>query len=679
MDYWWKNYPWRLIQTNLREIDMADIDAGRYVESLKELDATVAMINVAGIIASYPTDFPFHFQSEFLDGDSLEQIIAACHSAGIRVVARTDFSKVRRPIYERYPEWACQYGEGVVEDYNGDIHCCINGDYQQKYAPMIIKEAVTKLNVDGIFFNMGGFLTRNYSYDDLGMCRCENCQTRFREMYGHDLPRTEEQSDRVFQAYQEFKTRTVNEHRNMIISTIRNVRPDIAIDKDFVHNLGFYRQESNTEIDRDLPHWQYSASENTKRVVTTWPDLVSSNSTVDFLGFYYRHVAVQPAQQALRLRQNLANCGGLDYYLIGRPDNHRDRSGFDAVKRVFSYHKEHFDDTYAHITPVADVLLVAEGGNQTEYRGWYRVLTETHTLFSVVTNDRVDSLDLSSYSTIVFPDVKRLSASTVAAIETFVRQGGTVIATGETGVLTAADAKQNSPSIGWLGIRAVRAVRTDMRSAVLERPSSTDRGNTNQVLASIGIADRDLIAIGDTFVFADYDEEAVTSHRLIPPHNYGPPERCYWSLETDIPGLAISTIGDGNAIHIPWKPGELYYREGYDNTSGFMFEVLESYAGVLRVNGNLNEMVEVTLAFGKDSDDRSFYLLQLVNGSGHFGNSYFDPVSMHDITMKLRLPQLHGSIESLSGNPVSIDLGADGYATIELAALDEFDAIKIFV
>ncbi|MFW5737410.1 MAG: beta-galactosidase, partial [Spirochaetota bacterium] len=164
MAHWWDGYPWRTIQTNLREIDMADISAERYVASMKEMHATVAMINVAGIIASYPTELPFHYQSPHLTGDPLREIIGACHEAGIRVIARTDFSKVRRPLYEQHPEWASVYDGGHVEDYNGNVHCCINGDYQRVYAPQIVREAITKLPVDGIFFNMGGFQTGNYSH-----------------------------------------------------------------------------------------------------------------------------------------------------------------------------------------------------------------------------------------------------------------------------------------------------------------------------------------------------------------------------------------------------------------------------------------------------------------------------------------------------------------------------------
>ena len=37
MANWWDHYPWRNIQTNLRERDMEDMDAKAYVARLKEL------------------------------------------------------------------------------------------------------------------------------------------------------------------------------------------------------------------------------------------------------------------------------------------------------------------------------------------------------------------------------------------------------------------------------------------------------------------------------------------------------------------------------------------------------------------------------------------------------------------------------------------------------------------
>ncbi len=201
MSEWWKGWPWRFIQTNLREIDMVDIDADRYVADMKEFKATIAMINTSGIIASYPTKLPYHYQSPFLKGSSLKEITAACHKAGIKVLARTDFSKIRRPIYEMHPEWAYVSAAGTIVDYNGDVHACLNGGYQQEYALKIIEETITTLDMDGIFFNMGGYQTRDYSFVYHGICQCENCRRLFRERFDLPLPKVEDMKDPAYRKY----------------------------------------------------------------------------------------------------------------------------------------------------------------------------------------------------------------------------------------------------------------------------------------------------------------------------------------------------------------------------------------------------------------------------------------------------------------------------------------------
>ena len=102
--HWWTDYPWRMIQTNLRETDMADIDAEAYAQQLADYGATVVTLNAAGIIASYQTKLDFQTQSPYLTGSSLMEMIEACHKRGIRVIARTDFSKIREPIFKKHPD-----------------------------------------------------------------------------------------------------------------------------------------------------------------------------------------------------------------------------------------------------------------------------------------------------------------------------------------------------------------------------------------------------------------------------------------------------------------------------------------------------------------------------------------------------------------------------------------------
>ena len=63
-----------MVQTNLREIDMADIDAVVFAQELKEFGATVVNLNAAGIIASYDTKLAYQPRSQYLTGDSLLQM-----------------------------------------------------------------------------------------------------------------------------------------------------------------------------------------------------------------------------------------------------------------------------------------------------------------------------------------------------------------------------------------------------------------------------------------------------------------------------------------------------------------------------------------------------------------------------------------------------------------------------
>jgi hypothetical protein len=153
-------------------------------------------------------------------------------------------------------------------------------------------------------------------------------------MFGLSLPVKEDMVDPVYRHYTVFKERVIEAHHRKVYDFITNLRPDIAIANHREMRAGFVRQESNTAIDRALPHWQYSASDNTKWVVDSYPQMVCTNTTVDFIDFPYRHVAVSPQQQRLRLAQNTANGGAVDFYLKGRLDNHEDRSGYAPVKEL---------------------------------------------------------------------------------------------------------------------------------------------------------------------------------------------------------------------------------------------------------------------------------------------------------------------------------------------------------
>ena len=664
MSHWWNEIPWRMVQTNLRQIDMEDMDAEAYVRELQAFHATVVLLNTAGIIASYETDLRDHFQSEYLHGDSLRTIIDRCHANGIRVIARTDFSKIRRPIYEAHPEWAYRTKAGEIVDYNGDVHACVNGGYQQEYVYQILREALTKLPLDGIFCNMSGFQTRDYSYNYYGICHCENCKRLFKAYSGGlNLPDREDLADPVYRKYRLFQRELTEKYDRRLLEFVKSINPELAVNG---HDI--QRMESNTELHRPLPHWQYSASSNTRCIRGLEREVAIFNTSVDFIGFYYRHVSVSPAMQELRMWQNLANLGGMDYYLIGRLDNHEDKSGYPGLRRAFAFHKAH-EGLWKGLKSRAEALLLRSSlwGDAAEERGWIRALTENHILFDEALVDSLQPERLGKYKAIIAPNLKYLSPAQAGCLDEYVRAGGQLLASGETGFGDDRYEALDTPLLQCLGIRSIDYVRRDMASSMLKLGSPDA-----SFFPSFRAVDCSVVAVGDVFCFTTPASGCRGLCSLIPPHPLGPPERCYYSQITEVPGLRLYPFGRGKGVYLPFLPGSLFLEGGYDNTAWFLRDVLLQALGLTDVAPALTPMVEVSAA-----EKPGKLVVQLVNASGHFGTSFFAPLPIRDIQLRLPLDQAPADVRSLQ-LPDNVQWSfAAGTLRLQLSELGFHEAIEV--
>jgi hypothetical protein len=94
--YWWQR-PFRVFQTNLREID-AGLDERQVVATIAGLGANAWLLNVGGIVSFYPSKLPFQQPSPWLgsraSGDLVGDALTEAHRHEISVIARLDFSKV---------------------------------------------------------------------------------------------------------------------------------------------------------------------------------------------------------------------------------------------------------------------------------------------------------------------------------------------------------------------------------------------------------------------------------------------------------------------------------------------------------------------------------------------------------------------------------------------------------
>ncbi len=290
---WWLT-PRRMIQTNLREID-ARMDLDAYVDSLADCRANVVLFNVGGIVANYPTDLPFHYRNPNMQGDLTAEVVRRLHAHGIRVIGRFDFSKVNESIAAKHPDWLSRDRQGnAYPPYNGQQPTCLNGGYQQEGMFAILTEALDRYPLDGVFFNMIGYPRRDYSGRDLGICQCAGCKTRFRQMSGLDLPKTENRDDPAYRQYQTFCSRTIRDQFERVRALVKSKNLNIAICTYTSDGVDVIRSESNTPQGRGT----YEDSEKARRILLGNPGEQLANAAVHFIHYPHRHASVSPRRRA---------------------------------------------------------------------------------------------------------------------------------------------------------------------------------------------------------------------------------------------------------------------------------------------------------------------------------------------------------------------------------------------
>ncbi len=655
-----------MIQTNLRETDMADMDAHRFVRDLLDFNATAVLLNTGGILASYPSLVEDHTVCSYLTGSSLKEIIGECHSNGIKVIARMDFSKAREEVYLRHPDWAYRDSDGNIINYNGDVHMCISGDFGQKKSFEIMKEVLTLLDVDGVFFNMGGFKTVDYSYNYHGICHCRSCREKFLAFSGLELPLKEDMSDPVFRTYRSFQDRIVSETNGRLRSLIRSIRPDILIGGD-----DFIRTESKTEYRRERASWPYQSSSVARGGSSVEGSPLITNASVDFIGFLYRHNSVGAERMELRFNQDIANFCGLDYYIMGRLDNHLDRTSYSVVRDRFAYMKRH-ENIYRGMKLYSEALIIRNGGNDQlndEAKGWIRVLTESHIPFGEVSPGVIDEdTDLSSFRLIVVPSLMKVPENLAKKLDEFVSRGGTLIVSGAGEFYDGNYRLYDCIPYRSLGGISVSEVRKNQISGML-RIHQEDRA----VLPSL--ADTDVLYYGDDYASCSYPEGTERHLSLIPPHPFGPPERCYFTVESDEPGYVVRSHGKGKAIYIPWNPGKNIFLDGYLSTVHFLSDLVLNGTSVRSVEAEpFTPMVEVTV--GRSGMNRTM-LVHLVNTSGCFASSYYEPVPVRDIRLSVPSGEIPADIVDIeTGESVPFRF-SDGRIFFTVGELKKLTALLV--
>ena len=602
---WWMEKPFRMIQNNLRDID-AEMDADEEIRWLLSFGANVVQLGCGGITAFTPTKQPFQRKSPYLKGDKFGELLAKCHQNGIRVIARFDVSKAHESYLTTNPDWFSRSREGKPIRYNDTAATCINGPYQQELAIRIIGDVIRKYPVDGIFFNMFGYQTRDYDGNYVGICQCENCRRRFHDFSGMELPTEENPEDPAFRKYLDFRKFTVRDMLQKIRKTVKGINPGIAVSTYSPYEIDIIRNESNSAVDRPYPFWIYSASDNTSVVRGTYPDKVSSNVAINAVDIPYRFMGVSKYLTKLRLLQNMANGSNLDWCIIGAFPNYPDRENFESVREVFHFHRQ-YEELFAKLKSEAEVLLV-RSGSQAEYRGLFRILKEAHILFDVVSADEEERIaELADrYRAVIIPGADEFRSEKLRAA--LLHTKAVVLSTGAS---FSGDAELLRE---LFGVRLGKRIEPVRGSYLLTEPKEIFRS----------FPKRDWVYL-DREAYELQAEEAKPVLPLVRAAMYGPPERCFGH---EVSEVGMAALHKGKNLYLPWLPGTLYYHHGYEDHKEIFLDLLRYLCPELqRIRVDAPSCVEF---FCDRIDDRRF-LLQFLNLSGFNGTTMNAPLPIRDI------------------------------------------------
>jgi hypothetical protein len=665
---WWRQ-PFRMFQTNLREID-AGLDVEQVLDFIVEYGANAWLISVGGILSNYPTALPFQTANPYLvkraSGDLIGDAVAAAAKRGVHVLARMDFSKIDHRRAEEHPEWCFVDAAGEFQVYNGLTSVCPSADYYQHRLFDVVDEVLDRYPIDGFFFNWMSYNEIDYSKQYRGVCQCTSCQRAFRDLAPDArLPVGPESPD--YATWRQFTATMLNDLTARVRAHVAARRPEAPLILGDRADIVFH--EANNAVGRPL--WHHRTSEHVSAAKSFRPDVPVLVNSVGFVDMPYRLAGEEPYHFAQYLIQAISRGAIPSTYIMGTPEV-IDYECLDIGSEIIRFHRDHAD-VYRDLVPDAPVALVRPDplrrpANRlaevtAEFQGLYLSLLERHIPFDVLPEDKIAPRaagphGLDQYAVLVLPDLDRLSAEAVETIDRFVDRGGALVATGASGFED--DQTQ---------LRALPAMRR------LASRDNVEAVRSLHLAASIG--DRLLpVPVIGAFHVVETRPGAELELMAISRAPYGPPEKCHGHVPLDHPGLVLDHSSTGKVALLPWTVGRAFREVGLSAHRDLFADALLRVAPDVAVRSGLgggpalHEHVE--LVRGRSAAGQVIHLL---NRSGDADQRFRAPVPIAPATLSLETADCR--VRALLAGVDLPVASAEGQPYVQLPEIGHFEVLVV--
>jgi len=629
---WWRE-PFRMFQTNLREIDAATLDVDATLAFIEDFGANAWLLSVGGIISNYPTRLDSQTANPALasraSGDLVGDVTAAAVRRGVHVVARMDFSKIDARRAERHPEWCFVAPDGAWQTYNSLTSVCPSADYYQHEIFSVISEVLDRYPIDGFFFNWWTFNEIDYSRRYRGVCRCAACQRRF-GAFAPGIPLPHDTSSPAYDIWVAFSESVLDELGARMRAHIAARAPQAAFVQGDSADIVFH--EANNAVGRTL--WHHRTSDEVSSARTRRPSTPVLTNSVAFVDMPYRLAGEDPDHFAQHLVQAIARGANPSTYIMGSPaDNPYDCLA--VAREVTRFHRDQ-EHVYRDLRPSADAVLVrpdratVSGARLEdaleEYRGIHEMLVQSHIPFDVVDARLLGTLTgqegaahLTDHRMIVLPDLGILPDTAVAVIDDFVSQGGIVVSTCSTGLSSTTPQFAGSPiahvDASFDGVEELMAFHV--------RVSGSGWG--------------DPVAVVGELHLVEPTAGARTAMPIVGRAPFGPPEKSHGNTDNGRWGMLVGDAqpgGQGRIAVLPWAIGRSYRATGASRLRRAFAAAIDTLAvEPLSLAGGVSEDAEIVLG-----ESAAGPVAHVLNRSGDRHNRFAAPAKLPSADLVLPWP-----------------------------------------
>lgn len=376
--------------------------------------------------------------------DLFGEIFAAMKMHGIKVMAYCHYGVLHTEVRKFHPEWFGRESDGRTARWNGDDHhyraCLCNDDFtfamRKAIGELCSKYAIDSLYLDGPTW--------------YGECYCDSCRTKYMARYGQPMPDRLSFEDGSQQNYNMLR----DEYAEKVVKELRqelNDYPDLPI----LFNMTMrYLPTHRTGIPEKTAQWAEGGNTTEVHRPGSFWEMYQSVRLGEALGKIsmcylppgpyetlrnFPSVELELLAGAYLMHGATPMLGTVSTFL-------NDTSAGSMMSRLVNKFSDNVG-IYHRSTPVREAALIyarnsASGSARydssilnNKFGGAFRALLNEQIHFDTFFDTMITPQKLAEYRVLFIPGFTFIEPEALEAIKSYVKQGGTLLATGEFSLL----------------------------------------------------------------------------------------------------------------------------------------------------------------------------------------------------------------------------------------------------